>query len=122
MKKPEYTSTRIIMLGTPGCGDCINAKMSFVLNHIPFLSVNLEHEENWDLANFLTVVSRGTNTVPLIFFFAQPVTEAEFRAGIALSSDASPKVKQSNYAFEPNVDQLKALLEEFGFLPSKQSV
>ena len=62
----NLTPSRIVMYTMEYCGDCKRAKAFFEENHIAYLKVGLEGNE--EAVRFVTTINNGCRSVPTIIF------------------------------------------------------
>ncbi len=62
----NLTPSRIVMYAMEYCGDCKRAKAFFEENHIDYLKVGLEGNE--EAVRFVMTINNGYRSVPTIIF------------------------------------------------------
>jgi mycoredoxin len=62
----NLSPSQIVMYTTTVCGDCLRAKAFFEANHISFLQIGIEGDEQ--ATRFVTELNGGFHSVPTIIF------------------------------------------------------
>ncbi len=62
----SLTPSQIVMYTTKVCIDCVRAKAFFEANHISYLQIGIEGNE--EATRFVTQINRGYHSVPTIIF------------------------------------------------------
>jgi mycoredoxin len=58
--------SQIVMYTTQECSDCLRVKAFFSTNHIPFLQIGIENDDQ--AREFIAKINHGFHSVPTIIF------------------------------------------------------
>ncbi len=60
------TPSQIVMYTTSVCADCLRAKAFFETNHITYLQIGIEEDD--EATRFISEINEGFHSVPTIIF------------------------------------------------------
>ncbi len=60
------TPSQIVMYTTNVCADCLRAKAFLDANHVPYLQIGIEGDD--EATRFVSDINRGMHSVPTIIF------------------------------------------------------